>query len=122
MVTQVPRSPKENRTNKYSTYHDEGNTETKHTHTRISIRLQHYVHSCDQVLLPPRLPQSAHGVEKGSEGPATPPAVRALAFVTLGKTISDYDGKREYFRKCLFWYYIRVYAETKRFTNSLCRI
>eukprot|EP00903_Cladosiphon_okamuranus_P012149 g11397.t1 len=38
-----------------------------------------------QVLLPPRLPTSAHGVEEGEEGPETPSAVRALAFVTLGK-------------------------------------
>ena len=37
-----------------------------------------------QVLLPPRLPTSAHGVEEGEEGPETPSAVRALAFVTLG--------------------------------------
>ncbi|CBJ30347.1 conserved unknown protein [Ectocarpus siliculosus] len=38
-----------------------------------------------QVLLPPRLPTSAHGVEEGEEGPETPSPVRALAFVTLGK-------------------------------------
>lgn len=36
------------------------------------------------MLLPPRLPTSAHGVEEGEEGPETPSAVRALAFVTLG--------------------------------------
>ena len=38
-----------------------------------------------QVLLPPRLPQSANGLDQPTgEGPATPRAVRALAFVTLG--------------------------------------
>ena len=35
-VTQVLRSPKENRTNKYSIYHDEEHTETKH-HTQADI-------------------------------------------------------------------------------------
>lgn len=37
-----------------------------------------------QVLLPPRLPSTAHSVAEGEQGPVTPPAVRALAFVTLG--------------------------------------
>ena len=35
VVTQVLRSPREKRTNKYSTYHDEEHAETKHTHTGI---------------------------------------------------------------------------------------
>ena len=36
VVTQVLRSPKENRTNRYSTYHDEEHAETKH-HTHPDI-------------------------------------------------------------------------------------
>ena len=36
VVTQVLRSPRENRTNKYSTYHDEEHAETKH-HTHADI-------------------------------------------------------------------------------------
>ena len=36
VVTQVLKSPKENRTNQYSTYHDEEHAETKH-HTHADI-------------------------------------------------------------------------------------
>ena len=41
VVTQVLRSPKENRANKYSTYHDEEHAETKYaaTKTRRWVRI-----------------------------------------------------------------------------------
>ena len=46
MVTQVLRSPKENRTNKYSTYHDEEHAETKHT--------RGYPYDCNTMSIPAR--------------------------------------------------------------------